>query len=235
MIEWLHLANEALMSFATNLEGTVWFFLILWAFIALDGIVPVFPSESLVIAVIALSMSTGHPNVWLVFLVAIAGAFCGDLAAYSLGRYVHKKNFAFLQHHRIKKILDWAQKWVSRRPAPVIISARYIPIGRVAVNFTAGRMQFPRPSFALLIAIAAVTWAGYSSLIGMGAGAWLEGHPVIAVCAGVAGGVLIGLLVDQIIRRVFKFEESHPQLAPPRALTTAGKNSRYRFITRRNR
>jgi membrane protein DedA with SNARE-associated domain len=204
-MEWLSLVNDALIDFATTFEGSPWLFLVLWAFIALDGILPIFPSESLVIGVIALSMSAGSPNIWLVFAVAILGALTGDLCAFLIGRKLGKRDYAVFHRPKIARMLAWAERTIMRRPAPVIISARYIPVGRVAVNFTAGRMGFPFRAFAFFAATAALTWAAYSSLIGVGAGAWLKGHAVIAVGVGVAGGVLVGFLVDQVLRRVLSF------------------------------
>ncbi|WP_435299421.1 DedA family protein [Timonella sp. A28] len=207
MFEWLTAANDAMMTYATSFEGTPWLFVFLWLFITLDGILPIFPSESLVIGVVALSMSTGHPNIWIVFAIAIVGALGGDLTAYTIGRYLSVKDIRLLKVPRVARMMQWAERMVASRPAPVIISARYIPIGRVAVNFTAGQMRFPRRAFVFYAAIAAVTWAGYSSLIGMGAGTWLKGHPIVAVVAGVVGGVLLGYIVDFVVRRILRVGE----------------------------
>lgn len=202
MIEWLSGLNDTLMHFATGYTGTPWLFVLLWLFILLDGIFPIFPSESLVIGLVALSMSTGEPNLWIVAAVAMVGAICGDLTAYHLGRKVSSKHWKALQGPRVGRMLNWASDMIIQRPAPVIISARYIPVGRVAVNFMAGRMAYPRRAFLFYVCIAAITWSIYSTLIGVGAGAWLEGHPILAVPVGVAGGMAIGIIVDQVLRRV---------------------------------
>lgn len=207
MWEWLSLANDTLLHFATSFQGTPWLFVFLWLFIALDGILPIFPSESLVIGTIALSISVGHPNVWLVAGVAVAGALAGDLTAYSIGRAIGKRDFAVLKRPRIAKVVYWAERMVTRRAAPVIISARYIPVGRVIVNLTAGRVKFPPKAFLVLATIAAITWSIYSSLIGVGAGHWLEGHAFLAVFVGVAGGVIMGVIVDHVLRRILDFNQ----------------------------
>lgn len=209
MWEWLSVANNAMLDFATSFDGTPWLFVFLWLFIALDGILPIFPSESLVIGVIALSMSVGQPNIWIVGAVAIVGAITGDVSSYWIGRALGKRDLPILRRPRIAKVVLWAQRTVARRPAPVIISARYIPVGRVVVNLTAGRMKFPPKAFAILVSIAAVTWAAYSTAIGVGAGAWLEGHALLAVCVGVAGGVLMGIIVDHVLRRILNFNQKH--------------------------
>lgn len=202
MIQWLSSINDLLMDFATGYTGTVWLFVLLWLFILLDGIFPIFPSESLVIGLAALAMSTGEPNLWIVAGVAVIGAMCGDLTAYHIGRNVSARHWKALQGPRLGRMLNWASDMIIQRPAPVIISARYIPVGRVAVNFMAGRMAYPRQAFLFYISIAAVTWSIYSTLIGIGAGAWLEGHPILAVPIGVAGGMGIGVMVDLVLRKV---------------------------------
>jgi|GEM_PF-818637 len=204
-MEWLSAINDALVSFATHFEGSPWLFIVLWLFITADGIVPFFPSETLIIGIIALSMTAGTPNKWMVFVVAVTGAICGDLGAYTVGRALGRRDFALLRRPRVARILTWAERAVMRRPATIIISARYIPIGRIAVNFTAGRMVFPFKAFAFFVVIAAAAWSGYSILIGVGAGAWLENNAVLAVAVGVAGGIAAGYVVDKILTRVLSF------------------------------
>lgn len=50
----------------------------------IDGFFPPIPSESLAIALAALSVSSGQPNLALIILVAAAGAFTGDQIAYTI-------------------------------------------------------------------------------------------------------------------------------------------------------
>lgn len=132
--------NDVLMSVATSYEGSWLLFLFLWLFITLDGVLPIFPSESLVIAVVALAVSAGSPPLWAVVVVAIAGAMCGDVTTYHIGRRAVRRSWRWLQWVRVARVLDWAERLVARKPATIIVAARYIPGGRVAVNFTAGRM-----------------------------------------------------------------------------------------------
>lgn len=202
MIAWLSGINDLFITFANGYTGTVWIFFFLWLFILLDGIFPIFPSESLVIGLVALSISTGEPNLWIVAGVAVLGAMAGDLTAYHLGRKIRSRQWKVLQGPRLERMLNWASEMIIQRPAPVIISARYIPVGRVAVNFMAGRMAYPRRAFLFFVTIAAITWSAYSTLIGVGAGAWFDGHPILAVPVGVAGGMGMGILVDVILRKV---------------------------------
>jgi membrane-associated protein len=69
------------------------------------------------------------------------------------------------------------------------------------VNMTAGALGFPRRRFVGLTGLAGLTWAAYGTAIGIGAGAWLKGHPVVAVAVGIVVGVVVGLVIDWALRR----------------------------------
>jgi len=185
---------------ALALAGSPWIFVVLYLFTTIDGFFPPLPSESIVIALAAVSVSTGRPNLLLVVLVAAAGAFTGDQIAYQIGTRIHVHENRFLQSKRARAAVDWAERALEHRGASFVFAARYIPVGRVAVNMTAGALRYPRRRFVGLTAGAAVVWALYGTLIGVGAGAWLKHHPVVAVLVGVVAGILMGLLIDTVLR-----------------------------------
>ncbi|MFC8191391.1 DedA family protein [Cellulomonas sp. NPDC057328] len=195
-----------------ELAGSPWIFPVLYAFATIDGFFPPIPSESVVIALTSLSVSTGRPLLWLVVVVAALGAFTGDQIAYQIGRHVRIRELRWFRGRRGQAVLDWAERALATRGAAFVIAARYIPIGRVAVNMTAGALGFRRSRFVLLTGIAAVTWALYSTAIGVGAGHVL-GHdnPVLGVVVGVVGGLVIGLVVDWVLRRVTGLSAHHAE------------------------
>src|SRR5450631_2420548 len=174
----------------------------MYLFAAIDGFFPPIPSESLAIALAALSVSSGQPNLALVILTAAAGAFTGDQIAYSIGKRLAVSRLPFMQTARARRTLDWAERTLSRRGAAFILAARYIPVGRVAVNMTAGAVGYPRRRFIGLVAIASITWALYSAAIGVGAGIWFKGHPMGAVVVGIITGLLLGLVIDWTLGRL---------------------------------
>jgi len=183
------------------LAGSPWIYLAMYAFATIDGFFPPVPSESVVITLAALSMSTGEPELAPLILVAAAGAFTGDQIAYQIGTKVRIRELRWLRGPKAQRSLDWAENALAQRGASFIIAARYIPIGRVAVNMTAGALGFPRRRFVGLTGIAAVMWAVYSAAIGIGAGAWLGHHPLLAILVGVVFGIVIGFVVDWVLSR----------------------------------
>ncbi|GAA4287689.1 DedA family protein [Georgenia daeguensis] len=204
---------QAVEEFVLGLAGSPWILLAVTVLATIDGFFPPVPSESIVIAVAALSVSGDAPSLWFLVLAAAVGAFSGDLIAYTIGTKVPIENLRILRGHRGQATLAWAKRALARRGAVYILSARFIPIGRVAVNMTAGAVGYPRKRFIGIAALAAVVWGGYSTLMGLGAGVFLHDHPLIAVAVGVAGGVAAGFAVDKLLgvvqRRWF------PDVPPP--------------------
>ncbi|WP_456844716.1 DedA family protein [Cellulomonas sp. P5_C6] len=201
---------------ALALAGSPWIFVVLYVFATVDGFFPPIPSESVVIALSALAMSTGAPNLALIVLVAAAGAWTGDQIAYQIGTKVKVRQLRLLRSARGQAAIDWAENALANRGAAFIIAARYIPIGRVAVNMTAGAVHYSRRRFMGLTAIAAITWGCYSTLIGVGAGAWLGSHTIAAVAVGVVGGLAIGVCVDWILRHLTRRRTEQPPAQPLR-------------------
>ena len=223
---------------ALALVGSPWIFVVLYLFATIDGFFPPVPSESIVIALSAVAMTEGTPNLGLIMVVAAAGAWTGDQIAYQIGTKVKVRELRFLRSPRGQAAVDWAENALANRGAAFIIAARYIPIGRVAVNMTAGAVAYNRRRFMGLTAIAAVTWGCYSAIIGIGAGAWLHDHTLVAVAVGVVGGLAIGLVVDWVLRKLTHHRPAPEAGAPalrvadesdaPRVETTAPVTGRLR-------
>jgi membrane protein DedA with SNARE-associated domain len=185
---------------AVALAGSPWVFLALYAFATIDGFFPPIPSESVIIALAALFVASGTADFWILGAVAAAGAFTGDQIAYSIGKRIPIRRLRFMRGERAQNAVAWAERALAERGASFIIAARYVPIGRVAVNMTAGAVAYPRKRFTMLAAIAAISWSIYSVLLGIGAGHLLgEEQPLLAAAAGVAGGLLLGVIVDQVM------------------------------------
>lgn len=192
---------SAIEGWVPMLADSVWVFPALFLFATIDGFFPPIPSESVVIALASLSVAHGSPNIVLVALAAAAGAFVGDQIAYTIGSKVDVHRLKVFRTARGRKALAWAEHALEHRGSSFILAARYIPVGRVAVNMTAGALGYPRKRFVGLTGLAAVTWAVYGSAVGAGAGLWLEDHPLIAVVAGVVVGTLVGIGIDWVLRR----------------------------------
>ncbi|MDO5726602.1 MAG: DedA family protein [Bowdeniella nasicola] len=199
MMEWfLHLQDDVLA-----LVDTPWILLVIFLFTIIDGFFPPIPSESIVIAAAVLSVSGAGAHLGFLILAAAAGAFVGDLIAFHIGRYLPIDKIPVLRGEKAARILEWAERALKSRATVFIMSARFIPVGRVAVNVTAGAVGFPRFFFIVIDVLAAIFWACYSVALGLAFGHVLKDMPLLGVLLGVSGGVVIGLILDFILKRIY--------------------------------
>ncbi|PNL17438.1 DedA family protein [Micrococcus sp. FDAARGOS_333] len=167
----------------------------------LDGIVPAFPSESVLVALAAI-VKDGRPfALTALWAVGAFGAFCGDNLAYLIGRTVGVDRWRWMRSKAVAGAMGMARRNLDRRGAFLLFTARFIPGGRVAVNLTAGATGYSYLRFVLLDAIACLCWSAYSILIARVTTGWLD-SPLAKVAVSLAGAFVVGLLLDRLIHLV---------------------------------
>ncbi len=176
-----------------------WLYAVLLAVTIIDGFFPPVPSETVLVAAAAVLTSSGEP--WALIplgLVAAVGATIGDNIAFALGRRVGTTRWAWMRRPRIASAFAHAERALDQRSAALILGARYIPVGRVAVNMSAGALRFPWRRFLPLSVVAGLSWSGLSLAIGMLAGSWITDQPVASAGIGVGVALIIGLVIDRV-------------------------------------
>lgn len=174
--------------------------LLLFALCFVDGFFPPVPSETIVISLAAVAASGQGPPLILVLLIAAAGAFAGDLTAYAIGTKLPLERIPIFKTGRGKSALEWARSQIGKRGGSLILAARYVPIGRVAVNVTAGSIGYPFRKFALFAALAGLSWGAFSVVIGVGAGTLVAENPLLASLIGIVVGVGLGWVIEAVLR-----------------------------------
>lgn len=175
-----------------------WLYAVLFAVTVIDGFFPPVPSETVLVAAAAVTASTGDGDILLLGAVAAVGAAIGDNIAFLIGRRLGTTRFAWMRRPRVAAAFAYAQRALDRRSATLILGARYIPIGRVAVNMSAGALGFPWRRFLPLSLIAGVSWSVFSLAIGLLAGAWLHDQPVLSAAIGIVVALLVGVIIDRV-------------------------------------
>ncbi len=164
-----------------------------------DAVFPVVPSESSVIAAASAWQAVGKPNLVLVFVAAAVGAWCGDQVTYTIGTKVDLRSHRFFRRPKVIAALDWAEHALEHRGTLYIIAARFIPMGRVAVNLSAGALRYPRRRFMGVDGIAVSIWAAWGIGIGTVAASFLGDNLLLSIVVGITGGVLLGIGVDRVL------------------------------------
>jgi len=190
-----------------------WLVLVLLAVTIIDGFFPPVPSETVLVAAAAVAASDGSPQVLLALgAVAALGAVIGDNIAFAIGRSLGSARFRWMRRPRVRDALAHAERALEKRSASLILTARYIPVGRVAVNMSAGALGFPWRRFAPLSIVAGLSWAALSLVIGVFAGSWIRHQPLVSAAIGIVVALSIGIIVDRIVA-ARRRRESTPQLA----------------------
>lgn len=207
---------QAINDFILAAAGQPWVLILVFACCVIDGFFPPIPSESVVVGLAAVAATADIPNPLLLAATAAAGAFVGDNIAYLIGRGTGTRRWAWMRGHRMQRAFRWAGTELRKRPASLILVARFVPIGRVAVNLTAGATHFPQPRFVAMTVLSALLWAAYSVAIGLFFGQWFEENHLLGVVVAVICAIGVGILVDLAISRLRgRLPEDAEQPVPP--------------------
>lgn len=190
---------EAINGFIELHAGSAWLIPALFVFFAVDGVLPPLPSEGVLIGLAAVGASTGTPHWLTLFVAAAAGAWVGDNLAYLLGR--HAGLDRMLERSAPgRRALAWARGHLDRRGAVIVIVGRWVPVGRAAVNLTAGATAFSQKRFVLFSFLSGVTWAAWSVGVGTLAGRWVQDNPLLAALIGVGVALFVAVVIERITR-----------------------------------
>jgi membrane protein DedA with SNARE-associated domain len=157
----------------------LWAYLALFGFLTIDAMIPVVPVQIIMITTGALTVY-GNLNLPLVIAIGALGMLSGDSIAYLLGRSTGNVGRHWLGglRGRFGPKNEGAEKSGARRaaerftrglrkPGPlVLLLCRFVPGGRMAAGFHAGRTGYPLKLFALYDGAAAICWATYGGLVG---------------------------------------------------------------------
>jgi membrane-associated protein len=165
----------------TMMATPAWAYLALFGFLAIDALIPVVPIQAIMITSGALTVY-GNLDLALVILVGALGMFTGDAIAFVLGRSSAERGTGRLAALRARyaprhdeeakdpsRTKQAAARFTRglRRPGPlVLLLCRFVPGGRMAAGFHAGRRGYPVKLFVLYDGAAAIAWGSYGGLVG---------------------------------------------------------------------
>ncbi|MEK6312658.1 MAG: VTT domain-containing protein [Curtobacterium sp.] len=222
---------DQITPFVVDLAASPLVYVVLFALCLLDGFFPPVPSETALVAVAAVAATSGQPVLFGLLAAAAAGAVAGDSIAYWIGRRVGLARLASSRRPRIAAAFAFAERQMQQRPASLILVGRYIPVGRVAVNTTAGATKLPYRRFLGISAVAGSLWAATSLGIALATSSVLH-EPVVAAMVSMVIAVVLGVVVDRVIGTIGRRLEAAAagraadDGGPRSPATTAGRTTR---------
>ncbi|PZV97091.1 membrane protein DedA, SNARE-associated domain [Micromonospora phaseoli] len=165
-------------------------YLALFGLLLVDAFLPVVPTQLLMLTGGALTVYGGLSLPWTVAAGAL-GVFAGDLACYLLGRSAPgRRPPRPVGAGRTRRMAGRVSRGLRRSGPMTILLCRFVPGGRMAACFAAGRSRYPLRFFLPYASVAAVAWASYGGLLGHLGGAALTGSTwqMVAIAAMAAAG-----------------------------------------------
>ncbi|WP_068402731.1 DedA family protein [Kribbia dieselivorans] len=192
---------DAINTFVTTHADSPWALVAMFLLAVFDALLPPVPSESLVITLAAFGAATGAPNLIVLTLVVVVGAWCGDNLTYVLARRSGLQKVRHTARPRLKRSFAFAERELGRRGGSLIVAGRFIPTGRLAINVTAAAVGFPHRRFMGFSALGATSWTIYNVTLGALAGAWVHENPLLGALFGIVVAVGLALLVEWSVAR----------------------------------
>jgi membrane-associated protein len=181
--------------------GSLVSYLIAFGLPCFDAVVPILPSETVIIAFGVATAGSSDPRIFLILLCAAAGAFAGDNLSYLIGwRFGPWATRRFFSGEKGAARRDWAERSLHRFGMGLIIVCRFIPGGRTAVTLSCGLIRYSWHRFAVATAVAAVIWASYAFFAGRIGGKAFEDKPVVGFAVAFGGALVISGIIESIRR-----------------------------------
>jgi membrane protein DedA with SNARE-associated domain len=170
-----------------DLAGLAHPYVVIFTFVVLDAVVPVFPSESLLTTASNLAAQDGSTiEIWRLVVAGSLGAIIGDSLLYWLSRtvlrrYVAGKVDKVQQNEKVARSME-----VMSRTAPtLIVFGRFVPGLRFMVNATMGLTKHRYPSFLLWSVIGGTLWASYTCVFSYLIATVISDKPVLSIAVSV--------------------------------------------------
>ncbi len=187
---------EVLGTYALNVDSVL-SYLAAVLFPALDALLPWLPSESVIIALGAVTAGSSDPRIGVLVVLAAFGAFLGDNLAYLVGRrFGPAVDRRLLRGEKGARRRAWAERSLGHYGMRLIILCRFIPGGRTVVTLTCGVIGYPRRRYVTATACAGILWASYAFFLGRLGGQLFEDKLWVGLLLGLGLGLAVSVLIE---------------------------------------
>ncbi|MBD5296799.1 MAG: DedA family protein [Paramuribaculum sp.] len=176
-----------------------------------------FPSEVIVPPAAYLACTSHEVNIWVVLLLATAGAICGALVNYWLSVWIGRPIVYRFADSRLghaclidRAKVDKAERYFDRHGAVSTFIGRLIPAVRQLISIPAGLARMNLGKFILFTGLGALAWNGVLAALGYWLGTIVsreqltesvEHYNHYLTYAGLAlGAVCVGVILYNVLR-----------------------------------
>lgn len=190
-----------------------WVYVVGFLAVTASALFPPVPSTSLFVALGALAATGPAPIPLLLVASMTAASMAGDYLLYALGRRFPPEQWPLLRGPRRQRALAAAEERLRVRPSELVITSRFIPLGRLTVNMVAGASRLPLRKFALTALLAGIVWSAYSVGMGFVSARWLPLPTLVTVLVAIALSLVLGKLLNVVLDWWDRHRGSRPAAA----------------------
>lgn len=177
----------------------VWVYVVGALFVTVSALIPPVPSTTLFVALGALAANSDSLNPVLLGIAMLIGALAGDLATYALALRFDVVHWRILSGRRWQSALAAARSRLKDNDLPLVMTSRFIPLGRLTLNVGSALIPHPWNVFFRHSLIAGIVWSIYSVGVGVLSGLWEGLDTEFAVLLAIVVSLVLGRLISTAI------------------------------------
>lgn len=172
-----------------------WVYVTIFAMVALDAVVPIFPGETTLSAASTL-VTNGNLSLELVMLFGALGSIIGDSALFWIARTNSVRAKPQLEKALTNPTVNTGWEMLQSSPGLLIVGGRYVPGMRFAVNASMGLFEIRYRRFLVWSIVGGVLWSVYTCALAYKVATALAGYPLASL-------VISGLVTSAVIVVMF--------------------------------
>jgi len=198
-------AAPAFIAFVSNidLESLDHLYAVIFGFVVLDAVIPIFPSESLLTTGSNLAAQAGS-DISLAGLIAAGalGAIVGDSILYWLARTVLRPFFeARVEQAQQNEKIRRSMEVLNQTASLMLVFGRFVPGLRFVIGATMGITRYPYRKFLLWDAIGGTFWATYTCVMCYLVATVIADKPLLSIAVSVVvTTALLGVMYRPLSR-----------------------------------
>jgi membrane protein DedA with SNARE-associated domain len=183
---------------AESLVASHWFYVVLASVAMLDSFLPLVPSEPVIILA-GVFVGAGDASLTLVVLAVGIGAFLGDQIPYGVGWWLGQWLESRLPPGtRRRAVHDWMAQQLHTRGGIVLLTTRFIPVGRYLATLTTGMVRYSYRNYLFFTLLGGLAWSAYTVLSGYLGGKLFQDNVVLATVAGIGVAIVLSGVIELI-------------------------------------
>ena len=181
---------------------------VLFGGVLLGSIVPVVPTGPLLSVAAAVAMTTDRLDIAVVLLLAVLGAFLGDVVTFSVARFGGPAAVRWVARGQHADRLEQVRGQFRAHGWQVVVVGRLVPAGRIPVLVAAGALAYPWRRLLPASLAAAALWAAAYALLGVVSGGIFD-NPLVATLVATGLVLVVGLVSNLVASRRRRRKQEH--------------------------